>query len=188
LDTLVTVVDGAQLLTHLASDTQLTDLDMEAGEGDTRSLAELLIDQIECCDVLMLNKVDLLTPSELERVRTLLHKLQPTAKYIETSFSNVPYTELVDTGLFSLEKAERSAGWIHELEHGHHAHTPETQEYNISSFVYRSNRPFDPQKLWKLIHTTWDGVVRAKGFLWLASRPDAALIYSQAGQQIRIEA
>lgn len=187
LDTLVTIVDGAQLLEHVQGDTTLQDLDMEAGEGDTRTLAELLIDQVECCDVLLLNKTDLLDAESLDRVRRLLRTLQPNAKYIETTYADVAFDDIVNTRLFSLEDAEQSAGWIKELEMGHQAHTPETEEYGVSSFVYRSHRPFHPQRLWKLLHSQRPGVIRAKWFLWLATRPDSALLYSQAGKSIRVQ-
>src|SRR5699024_9774558 len=137
LDTMVTVVDANRFISDIKSEDLLVDSDQGTSEDDERTIADLLIDQVEFCDVLVLNKTDLVSEEELNKLEGILRKLQPTAKFIRTQNSVVELSDVLNTGLFDFEAASNSAGWLQELTEGGHAtHTPETEEYGISSFVY----------------------------------------------------
>jgi G3E family GTPase len=183
LDTMVTVVDAYRFWHDFSSGESLLDRKQALGEDDTRDVVTLLIDQIEFCNVLILNKCDLVSPEELDRLERILRKLQPDAKIIRTSHGRVDPNEILNTGMFDFDQASHSAGWIKELEN---EHTPETDEYGISSFVYRRRRPFHPERLSRWFDEWPEEVVRAKGMLWLATRPDWAISFSQAGPSIEI--
>ncbi|KIR61658.1 GTP-binding protein [Micromonospora haikouensis] len=180
LDTTVTVVDTAGLLAMIEAGESLEARGLAAYEGDDRGIADLLVDQIEFADVLVVNKTDLVGAEDLVVAEALLTRLNPAARQVRAVHGRVPPAEVLDTGRFDLERAETAPGWVAELNGGH---VPETEEYGISSIVFRDHRPFHPQRLWDLLAGGVDGygVVRSKGFLWLASRPGVQALWSQAG-------
>ncbi|MBN2909338.1 GTP-binding protein [Polycladomyces sp. WAk] len=184
LDCMVTVVDAYRFWHDFASGETLLDRQQAVSEEDTRDVSDLLIDQIEFCDVLILNKCDLVEEGELQRLEAVLRKLQPQAKLIRTSHGRINPSEILNTGLFDLERASQAAGWIQELQKD--SHTPETEEYGISSFVYRRRRPFHPERLARWMEEWPETVVRAKGMMWLATRHDTAVLLSQAGPSIQV--
>ncbi|NMO95021.1 GTP-binding protein [Paenibacillus lemnae] len=183
LDCLVTVVDANRFWHDFASGQSLLDRNQSAREDDTRDVVDLLIDQIETCDVLLLNKCDLVEEDELNKLEAVLRKLQPGAKLIRTRHGEIDPAEILNTDLFDLERVSMSAGWIQELQK--ESHTPETEEYGISSFVYRRRRPFHPARLAEYMGDWPEQVVRAKGLIWLAAAGDAAASLSQAGPSIQ---
>ncbi|AWB44488.1 cobalamin biosynthesis protein CobW [Paenibacillus sp. CAA11] len=183
LDCLVTVVDAYRFWHDLASGQSLVDRGEASKKEDTRDIVDLLIDQIETCDVLLLNKCDLVEAEELSKLEGILRKLQPNAKLIRTIQGQVNPSEILNTGLFSFEKACMSPGWIQELQAEHH--TPETDEYGIGSFVYRRRAPFHPERLSHFMDRWPEEIVRAKGLLWLAAEEDLAASISQAGPSIQ---
>jgi len=187
LDTMVTVVDAASLLKDYSSEDFLADRGETAGEDDERPLVGLLVEQIEFADVVVLNKIDIAAPHELEAARAIIRALNADARIIETSQGRVDLGDILDTGLFSFEAAHRHPTWYRELS-GFRDHQPETEEYGISSFVYRARGPFEPAKLHAFFNKSWPGVVRAKGFFWLATRPAWVGELSQAGALVRHEA
>ena len=180
LDTLVTVVDAASFLQQYREGELLKERGESLGEDDERTITDLLIEQIEFADVLLLNKVDLISEDKAKEVEAIIHALNPGAKIYRTTRSQVPLSNILNTGLFDYEKAASSAGWIRELQG---EHTPETEEYGISSFVYNQARPFDAEKLWDFLNDSphWKGVLRSKGFFWIAPRPHLAYEWAQAG-------
>ncbi|WP_409176825.1 GTP-binding protein [Brevibacillus fortis] len=184
LDTMVTVVDAYRFWHDFSSGENLLDRGQAVGEEDTREVADLLIDQIEFCDVLILNKCDSVAPDDLIQLEAVLRKLQPNARFIRAVRGQVDPQEILNTNLFDFETASQSAGWLAELQK--EEHTPETDEYGISSFVYRSGRPFHPERFEKWLEEWPEEVVRAKGFFWLATRNDVAMTLSQAGPSIEI--
>lgn len=187
LDTMVTVVDAHRFIHDMKSEDLLIDRDQGVSEDDERSISDLLIDQIEFCDVLILNKTDLVDKKDLDQLENILRKLQPTAKLIKTNFAEVPIKEVVNTGLFNFEKASNSAGWIKELTEGGHAnHTPETEEYGISSFVYKRRLPFHAERFNTWMENMQDNIIRAKGIVWLAQYNHVACLFSQAGSFVNI--
>jgi G3E family GTPase len=184
LDTMVTVVDCANLLKDYSSTDFLADRGETAGEGDSRTLVDLLVEQIEFADVVILNKVSAATADERDAARKIITGLNPDAKLIEADFGKVELKEVLGTGRFDFAKAETHPLWYKEL-HGFKDHIPETEEYGIRSFVYRARKPFDPMKFQAFIDRSWPGVVRAKGFFWLATRPHHVGEISQAGALVR---
>ena len=186
IDTMVTVVDAANILKDYASTDFLADRGESLGEEDQRPLVQLLVDQIEFADVIILNKVSAVAPTDLDMVRQLIRSLNTDAEIVETDFSNVPLAAVLGTGRFDFEKAHQHPHWAKEL-YGFASHTPESEEYGIESFVYRARRPFDPAKFHAFINSSWPNVVRAKGFFWLATRPDWMAEVSQAGSLVRHE-
>jgi len=183
LDTMVTVVDVSTFLTELARGEALAERQMTAGEGDARSVADLLVDQVEFADVILLNKTDLVSPTRLGAVEAVVRRLNPTAKLIHTDHGLVDLSEVLDTGLFDPIAAAEAPGWDEEIALGH---TPETEEYGIGSMTFRSDRPFHPQRLSEALDQM-RGLLRSKGFCWIASRPSIAAIWSQAGPNLVIE-
>ncbi|WP_445487740.1 GTP-binding protein [Niallia sp. 03133] len=184
LDTMVTVVDANRFWKDFSSGETLLDRKQATGETDTREVVDLLIDQIEFANVILLNKADLVEAASLKELKGMMQKLNPDADIIETDHSRVPLDKVMDTNLFDFDKASEGAGWIKEL---NEEHIPETEEYGISSFVYRSNRPFHPERLMKWLENWPEDIVRAKGFFWLASRNDMVGLLSQAGPSIMIQ-
>ncbi len=184
LDTMVTVVDAANLLRDYGSSEFLADRGETAGDGDNRTLVDLLVEQIEFADVVVLNKIETATPSERDAARKIIVALNPDARLIETDFGRVELKEVLGTGRFEFAKAETHPLWFKEL-HGFKDHVPETEEYGIRSFVYRAKQPFDPMRFQRFIDRSWPGVVRAKGFFWLATRPHYVGEISQAGALVR---
>ncbi|GGF37065.1 GTP-binding protein [Youhaiella tibetensis] len=184
LDTMVTVVDCANLLKDYGSSDFLKDRGETLGPEDERALVDLLVEQIEFADVIVLNKVSSANLLQRQAAISIIKALNPSAELIETDFAQLPLDRVLDTGLFSLEMAERNPLWFKEL-NGFADHVPETLEYGIRSFVYRARRPFNPALLDRFIARAWPGVVRAKGFFWLATRPHFVGELSQAGALVR---
>lgn len=187
LDTMVTVVDANRFWTDFQSGESLLDRKEAVSDDDEREISDLLIDQIEFCDVLIINKCDLVSPSELDRLEHVLNKLQPEASIIKTSKGIVQQDDILNTGLFDFEKSSASAGWIKEINAGHGQHTPETEEYQISSFVYERRLPFHTGRLNAWLDQMPEQIVRAKGFTWLATHHDLTILISQAGKSVAIE-
>ena len=184
IDCMVTVVDCANLLADFHSEDSLAQRGETAGEGDDRQLANLLTEQIEFANVIVLNKVDMVAAAERLRVLAILKALNPGARIIETNQSVVPLDAILGTNLFDLEQAASMPGWAQELAG---VHTPETETYGISSFVYRAREPFHAQRLHEYISQPIPGVVRSKGYFWLASRPEWVASLSGAGKLMNIE-
>lgn len=184
LDTMLTVVDGYNFLRDYDSQDSLADRGVTAGEGDERDVVDLLIEQIEFCNVLCISKVDLLSKEELAKLEGILRHLNPEARLVHSHRGRVPLDAIFNTRLFDFDKAQASPGWLKEIRG---EHTPETQEYNIRSFVYRARRPFHPTRLSAFVETRWQGVLRSKGFVWLATRSDWVGIWSQAGATCSLE-
>ncbi|MFY8268513.1 MAG: zinc metallochaperone GTPase ZigA [Terrimicrobiaceae bacterium] len=178
LDTMVTVVDAANFLDHYEAGDSLKEKNLALGEEDERTLSDLFIDQVEFADTLIINKSDLVSPEQLAELRAILHHLNPGADILESTRGRVDLASILDTRRFDMEKAEASAGWIREL---NNQHTPETEEYGIGSFVFRARRPFHPKRFWDFIHTDRPGLLRSKGYFWLASRNTMIGLWSQAG-------
>lgn len=187
LDTMVTVVDANRFVNDINSEDLLVDRNQGADVTDERSIADLLIDQVEFCDVLVLNKTDLVTDEALDKLEHILRTLQPDAKIIKTTQSQVDINDVLDTGRFDFEKASNSAGWIKELtEGGHETHTPETEEYGISSFVYSRRLPFHAKRFNDWLEQMPQNIVRSKGIVWLAQYNEVACLLSQAGSSCNI--
>jgi len=184
LDTMVTVVDAANLSKDYASKDFLRERGENRGETDHRTLVDLLVSQIEFADVVVLNKVDIATERQLQTARGIIRSLNPDADVIETNMSRVPLGRVLDTRLFDYQKAERHPLWYKEL-YGFASHKPESDEYGVRSFVYREKRPFEPAKFYRFLNSSWPGVIRAKGHFWLATRPDWVGELSQAGALVR---
>lgn len=145
-----------------------------------------MTDQIEFANVIVLNKTDLVNKDHLGILKAAIHKLNPSARILKSSFSKIEAKEILNTGLFNFEEAEQSAGWIEEL--NKEDHTPETEEYGIGSFVYRSKKPFDPKRFWHYVqHNFPHNIIRSKGMFWIASRPEQALIWGQAEGSLRAD-
>ncbi|WP_233832967.1 GTP-binding protein [Paraburkholderia sp. ZP32-5] len=199
LDTMVTVVDAFNFLRDYGSADALAERGIAATEEDDRTIVELLIEQIEFCDVLVVNKADLVSADELARLQRILARINPRAVQVVSRFGEVPLDQVLNTGRFDMDEASGAPGWLASLEHEHehedqhgeagsgdgHAHRSEADEYGIGNFVYRARRPFHPQRLWELLHQEWKGVLRSKGFFWLATRNDIAGSLSQAGGACR---
>ena len=180
LDTMVTVVDAANLLNDYSSHDFLEDRGETLGEDDDRTLVHLLTDQIEFADVVVLNKVSTATPDQVDAAQKIIRSLNADAKIIETDFSKVASKDILNTGLFDFEKAHEHPLWAKEL-YGFADHVPETEEYGVQSFVYRARQPFDPKKIHNLLNGSLPGVIRAKGHFWMATRPDWVAEFSLAG-------
>ena len=180
LDTMVTVVDAANFLKDYEDAKYLQDSGESLGEDDERSVADLLADQVEFADVLLISKTDLVEASEVERLTAILKSLNTHAQVIPISQGQVPVDEVLSTGLFDFERAQEAPGWLKEMRG---EHVPETEEYGISSFSYIARRPFHPEKFHQFVHGTeqFGKLIRSKGYFWLATRPEFAGQWSQAG-------
>ena len=179
VDTMVTVVDAFNFLKDFSSSDYLTTRELTNIEGDNRTIVNLLTDQIEFANVIIINKIDLVSEDQLEELRAIIHKLNPEASIIITEKSKVVLESVLNTGLFDYEKAEASAGWLKELEN---EHVPETEEYGIGSFVFRSKKPFHPERFLNYLNERFpQNIIRSKGLFWLASRSNQALLWSSAG-------
>ncbi|MEU4689855.1 GTP-binding protein [Actinoplanes sp. NPDC023714] len=180
LDTMVTVVDAPHLIAQIDAGESLEARGLAAFDGDDRTIADLLVDQLEFADVIVINKTDLVAAAELRRVEALVTRLNPRARRITAMFGRVSPADLLDTGRFDMAAAETAPGWVAEL---NGEHIPETIEYGISSVLFRAHEPFHPRRLWELLEEAVGeyGVLRSKGFLWLATRPDMIGLWSQAG-------
>lgn len=185
LDTLVTVVDAASLLQDYGSSAFLKDRGESLGEDDERTLVDLLTEQMECANVIIINKIDRVTPAERTLVTAIVKALNPNARICYAEYGRVAPTEILNTGLFDEAALEDMPGWA-KLLYG--LHTPETEEYGISSFAYRAHRPFHPAKFYGFLQQSFPGLIRAKGFFWLATRMDWVGSLAVAGAQLKHEA
>lgn len=186
LDTLVTVVDCFNFIKDYSSIDTLKDRSMTDMADDYRTIVNLLTDQIEFANVIILNKTDLVSKEQIGMLKSMIRKLNSEATILESSFGKVPLHNILNTGLFDFDKTSQSAGWIAELEKGYH--TPETEEYGISSFVFRDKRPFHPMRFWNYLNDQWHAnIIRSKGLFWLASRPKVAMNWSQAGGSLKAD-
>ncbi|WP_332630560.1 GTP-binding protein [Halalkalibacter flavus] len=184
LDTMVTVVDANRFWDDYASGESLLDRKEGTDESDTREISDLLVDQIEFADVIILNKVEMLKEVDKNELLGFMRKLNADADIIPTSYSKVEMSSILNTGKFDFDTVSQSAGWIKEL---NEEHTPETEEYGVSSFVYRSRKPFHPERLMNWLENWPVDVVRAKGFIWVASRNSMAGLISQSGSLVTIQ-
>ncbi len=184
LDTMVTVVDAFNFFKDFGSADTLLARKLTDDSADQRTIVNLLTEQVEFANIIVLNKTDLVSAEQLNVLKGILMKLNPDAQLIESSFGHVPPKAILNTKLFDYEKAQQAAGWIKEL---NNVHTPETEEYGISSFVFRDYRPFHPGRLWKFVQQWPGNIVRSKGIFWLASRPNDVLLWGQAGGSTRAE-
>lgn len=180
LDTMVTVVDAHSFLRDYDAAEALKERGESLGEEDQRTVTDLLVDQVEFADVIVINKVDLVSDEQARNVKAIIKALNPGAIVLLATRGQVPLESVLDTGLFDYDKAANSAGWIRELAE---EHTPETEEYGISSFTYRTPQPFDAERLWAFFHDddNWQGVLRSKGFFWVAADHRVAYEWAQAG-------
>ncbi|MES2788602.1 MAG: zinc metallochaperone GTPase ZigA [Planctomycetota bacterium] len=185
LDTLVTVVDAAQFGRDFESVDALCDREIGLNTEDDRNIVDLLVEQVEFANVIVLNKIDLVNEQELGRLQAILQHLNPEARIVYAERGRVPLKQVMNTGTFDFEKAAAAPGWLQELRG---EHIPETAEYGISSFVYRARRPFHSARLFSLMESdVMDSVIRSKGYLWLATRPEYAGVWSQAGGCCELE-
>jgi G3E family GTPase len=181
LDTMVTVVDAVNFMRDYMEALTLKEINAHLGDDDERNIADLLVDQIEFCDVILISKVDLISQAELADLKAILTSLNPDAEIIPMVMGNVPVKKILHTQRFDFDKASQAPGWLQELRG---THQPETEEYGISSFSYRARRPFHPERFYHYLHhADWTNgtLLRSKGFFWLASRPEWVGTWSQAG-------
>jgi len=181
LDTLVTVVDAANFLTEYRSTDELRDRGIGMSDTDDRNVVQLLADQVECADVIVLNKIDVATPKDREKLKMILRRLNPTAHVIEAEHGKVPLKRILDTGLFDPIRNGNSKPWTEELKK---APKSEADEYGITSFAFRARRPFHPQRFFQFTqnYELMKGILRSKGFVWFATRHDSVAVWSQAGR------
>ncbi|GAA2566150.1 MULTISPECIES: GTP-binding protein [Streptomyces] len=189
LDTMVTVVDAANFLAELDSGDDLAERGLAPYEDDERTVSDLLIDQVEFADVLVLNKLDLVDDAEADRLRGVLTRLNPRARLLGSVHGRIDARDVLETGRFDLERAQQAPGWVRELNGDH---VPETEEYGISSLVFRSAAPFHPERLWGFVTEGLDSgaygrILRSKGFFTLAGREGVTGLWSQAGSVARFE-
>ncbi|MBE5318245.1 GTP-binding protein [Pedobacter sp. MR2016-19] len=185
LDTMLTVVDAYNFYKDFGSADKLADRNMVDNLADKRTIVNLLTDQIEFANVILLNKTDLVSDTDLKVLKALIAKLNPTAKIYQTLFGEINPALILNTGLFDFESASDGAGWKKELEE---VHQPETEEYGISSTVFRSKKPFHPERLWHFINKEFpQNIIRSKGIFYLAAMPEQAINFSQAGGSLRID-
>jgi len=185
IDTMVTVVDCFNFFKDFGSNELLLDRELTDIEGDYRTIVNLLTDQIEFANVIILNKTDLVEPKTVGLLKAAIQRLNPKAKVLESSFGKIDSSKIINTGLFDFEEAQSSSGWQEELNGNH---TPETEEYGISSFSFKSHKPFHPERLWNFLNDEFPStIIRSKGLFWLASRPKDAISFSQAGGSSRLE-
>ena len=180
LDTMVTVVDAINFLKDYDEAKDLQDTGESLGEDDARSVTDLLIEQVEFADVILISKTDIAKKSEVDRLTAILKTLNTRAKILPIKNGQVQVSQVLDTGKFSFEEAQKAPGWLKEMRG---EHVPETEEYGIGSFVYEARRPFNPEKFYQFLHTTerFGKLIRSKGYFWLATRPRFAGQWSQAG-------
>ena len=184
LDSMVTVVDALNFLKDYDEAKFLNEVGESLGEEDERSVADLLVEQVEFADILLISKTDLVSEQELARLKSILQTLNTEAIQVPIEHGKVPLDKVLNTGRFSFERAQQSPCWLKEMRG---EHVPETEEFGISSFSYEARRPFDPQKFYDFIHSKdiAGKLIRSKGFFWLATRPQLAGSWSQAGGMAR---
>ncbi len=186
LDTMVTVVDGVNFLQDFHAAESLASRGETLGEEDERSITELLIEQVEFADVILISKIDLISSAEREELTAVLGRLNTQAEILPMSMGRVPLAKILDTGRFDFERAAQAPGWLKEMRG---EHVPETEEYGIASTAYLARRPFHPQRFHDFLNREWTNgrLLRSKGYFWLASRPQEAGAWSQAGGLMRYE-
>lgn len=185
LDTMVTVVDAYNFLLDYKDAESLSERGLALGHEDERNIVDLLIDQVEFANIILLNKIDLVTEEDLTFLEALLRRLNPRAEILRTHQGKVPLTKIMNTGLFNFEEAALSPGWLSEIRG---QYIPESETHNLSSFVYRRQQAFDPERLYAFLEGAWEqGILRAKGFIWLSSRPEQAAILSLASRSCVLE-
>ncbi|WP_277961410.1 zinc metallochaperone GTPase ZigA [Pseudomonas sp. RIT-To-2] len=184
LDTMVTVVDGVNFLRDYEAAESLASRGETLGEEDERAITDLLIEQVEFADVILISKIDLISSSEREELTQILKRLNPQAQVMPMVMGQVPLGKILDTGLFDFERAAQAPGWLRELRG---EHLPESEEYGITSGAYRARRPFHPERFHDWLNGPWTNgkLLRSKGFFWLASKPQEAGSWSQAGGLMR---
>ena len=175
---MVTVVDAVNFMKDYEEAKYLQETGESLGEDDDRSVADLLVDQIEFADVILISKTDLVEKKDIKKLKAIIKTLNTQAEIIPITEGNVEIDKVLNTGLFNFDKAKEAPGWLKEMRGDH---IPETEEYGIASFVYRARAPFNPKKLHSFFNQEWPGVIRAKGFFWLSTRPDFVGEVSQAG-------
>lgn len=180
LDTMVTVVDAANFLNDYEEAFSLQETGESLGDDDDRSVSDLLVDQIEFCNIVLISKTDLVDATQLEKVKAVIRSLNPEAEIVAISAGQVPLDKVIGTGRFNFEQAQQAPGWLRELRGDH---IPETEEYGIRSFTYRGRRPFHPARFFEFLHQDWPAgrLIRSKGFFWLASHPTLIGQWNQAG-------
>jgi G3E family GTPase len=184
LDTMVTVVDAYNFLLDYKDAYDLKDKNLAVDDTDDRSVVDLLVDQVEFADVIVANKMDLIQSHELDVLLSIIKKINPDAQIVTTEQGQVDPAIIFNTGRFDFERAAQNPGWLKEIRG---EHTPETEEYGISSFVFRAREPFHPERLLNFIEVSWNlGVIRAKGFVWLATRPREACLLSLASRSCQL--
>lgn len=180
LDTMVTVVDGVNFRRDFDEAKSLQAAGESLGEDDVRSVADLLIEQVEFANVILISKTDLMTPTQVTELCLILQQLNPTARIAAMEQGHIDLSQVLNTGLFDVLQAQDAPGWLQEPRG---SHTPETEEYGIGSFSYHARKPFHPQKFWNFLHQDWPRgkLIRSKGYFWLASQPQMAGVWNQAG-------
>ena len=176
LDAIVSVVDTLRIAREFGCGEELVKDNI-----DEEDIENLIIQQIEFCDVIILNKVSDVTEEELNKVRAIIKRLQPNAKVIETDYSNVDMNDILDTNLFDFEASSLSAGWIEALENPEEEEEGETEEYGISTFVYYNRKPFNREKFIKYIETLPRNIIRSKGVVYFEDQKEMSYMYEQAG-------
>ena len=184
LDTMASVVDAATFLDRFDHLEELTDLGLERDDEDDRSVVDLVVDQVEFANVIVISKPDLVSDQHLQKVVAMVRRLNPDAQLVLAENGDVPLEAVLDTGLFDEVEGETAPGWAQIL---NEELQPETEEYGITSFVYRHRWPFHPKRLARELNEAWPGVLRSKGFFWLASRPDIQAMWSHAGLSVMLE-
>ena len=184
LDTMVTVLDAGSFLADCEGIEEIASRGESLGPEDDRTVVDLLVDQVEFADVIVINKVDLASSAELARIEGIISRLNPRARTVRATRGEVSLGMVLDTGLFDIDAAAAAPGWLATLRG---EEVPETEEYGIGSFVYERRRPFHPERLWERLNRTWAGVIRAKGFFWVASRNNVAGQWSQAGRVLTVQ-
>jgi G3E family GTPase len=184
LDTMVTVVDGDKFLEDYDSTDDLRERGMGLSDEDERNVADLLIDQIEFANILLINKTDRMKPEDVDRLEAILRQFNPDAVMLRSEFGRIAARQILNTGLFDLAKAQQAPGWLKTLRG---EEMPESEEYGISSWVYRARRPFHPQRFHDYLDMGWESILRAKGFSWLATKNDTMALLSQAGNCLNLE-
>lgn len=180
LDTMVTVVDAFNFMQDYEAAQSLQEKGESLGAEDERSVADLLVDQVEFADIILINKTDLVASTDVERLTAILRTLNTVAKIIPIAQGKVDIEAVLDTGLFDFERAQQAPGWLKEMRG---EHVPESEEYGIESFAYLARRPFNPEKFHYFLHNLdqFGKLIRSKGYFWLATRPELAGQWSQAG-------
>ena len=184
LDTMVTVIDAANFERDFSSDDKVKDRGQEVGADDDRTIIDLLLEQIEFADVLLLNKIDKVDAATKARIISAIKALNSRAVLLESSFGKISPRAILNTGRFNIESAQQMPDWQKLIEN---EPVPETEEYGISHFIYRARRPFHPERWRKWMAQDWPGVIRSKGFFWLATRMPYVGLWSRAGTQSDID-